>query len=176
LSNEMMKSLPTYLRNSDEFIQTLNAEGKKVQLLNSDIHDIQNQLSVDTATWGIEIYERELGIPIATAKPLAERRSVVKSKLRGTGKLDATLVKIVADAYTNGEVEVSYDGKINIKFTAILGIPPNLDDLKNALDDIKPAHKEVIYLFAYLLIKDIHGVMTISEIETTQLNKFAGGV
>jgi hypothetical protein len=171
----MLNSLPTYLRKSDVFIQVLNAEGKTVQVLKSDILDIQKQLDVDTATWGLDIYERELGIPTDISKPLEDRRSIVKSKLRGSGKLDATLVKVVADAHTNGAVEVSYDGRINIKFTAFYGIPPNLDDLKNSLDEIKPAHKEITYIFKYLLIKEIHNVMTITDIQNTPLSKFAGG-
>ena len=44
------------------------------------------------------------------------------------------------------------------------------------LDEVKPAHLAIVYTFRYLLIKDIHEVMTLSEVEATTLKKFAGGV
>ena len=108
-------------------------------------------------------------------KPLSDRRSVIKSKLRGSGKVDHIQIKLVADAYTNGDVVVSFNGHIVVKFTSNYGIPPNLDDVKNALEDVKPAHLAIDYEFRYLLIKDIHNVLTLSEMEQAPLNKFAGG-
>ena len=53
---------------------------------------------------------------------------------------------------------------------------PNLEDLKSAIEEIKPAHLAVAYAFNYLLIRDIHDVMTMGQLGQTPLNKFAGGV
>ncbi|MNJ78365.1 hypothetical protein D3C77_761030 [compost metagenome] len=62
-----------------------------------------------------------------------------------------------------------------IKFIDTLGIPPNLDDLKAVIEEVKPAHMKVEYEFSYLLIRDVHGVMMIDQMQQTPLNKFAGG-
>lgn len=167
--------LPPFLQKSSVLNGIFTSEDQQLANLRLNIDDVKKQLSIDTATWGLVFFEKELGITTDLSKPLDERRSVIKSKWRGTGKVDATLIKTVVDAYTNGQVEVGFNGNITVKFTGIYGIPPNLDDAKKAVEDISPAHLRILYEFAYLLIKDIHGVMTLTEIEQTHLNKFAGG-
>lgn len=171
----MITYLPLFMRKSKIYNEIFDAEEHQFEYVEADIKDIRKQLDIDTATWGLAIYEKELKIKIDLSKPLSERRSVIKSKERGTGKVDAALIKVVADAYTNGEVDVLFNGNINIKFNGVLGIPRNLSDLENSLEEIKPAHLALAYTFAYLLIKDIHGVMTLNELQQTKLNKFAGG-
>lgn len=173
--NKLILSLPYYERNSKVFKEILNAEVKVFDGLNLDINDLEGQLNVDTATWALYIYEKELDIKTELNKPLYERRSVIKSKWRGTGKVDAALIKMVADAFTNGDVSVEFDGSIIIKFNSVYGIPPNLEDTKKAIQEISPAHLGILYQFAYLLIKDIHEVKTLFAMEQITLNKFAGG-
>ena len=56
-----------------------------------------------------------------------------------------------------------------------MGIPDNLAILKKLIEDIVPAHIPVIYAFRYLLIREVHGVMTLAELDATPLNHFAGG-
>ena len=145
----MLGYLPPFIRKSKIFLQIMQVEGLQFDQLLSDMNGVMAQMSIDTATWGLAIYERELGLPVNPSKPLAERRSVVKSKLRGTGRVGAMLIKIVADAYTNGEVEVSFNGKIIVTFTSVKGIPPNIQDVYAAIEEIKPAHLDVNYVFLY---------------------------
>lgn len=171
--SNLIELLPPYERQSKVFQEIFNAEQIEFDRLDTDIEDLRKQLSIDTATWGLVIYEKELGIKTDLSKPLGERRSVVKSKWRGTGKVDRALIKAVVDAYTNGQVEVSFDSSITVTFTGVYGIPPNLGDAKNAVEDISPAHLRVLYAFMYLFIKDIHEVMTLTELENTTLDKFA---
>jgi len=98
--------------------------------------------------------------------------------MRGFGKVSGDMIKNVAQAYDGGTVDVAVspsEYKIIITFIDTLGVPVNLDDLKQALEDIKPAHMTLSYTFRYLLIKEVHNVMTISQLQQTQLNKFAGG-
>lgn len=174
-SKEMIMQLQPFQRNSSVYRELFQAQAKQFDNRDAIIADLKLQLSVDTATWALVIYEEELDIPVDTSKPNTERRSVIKSKMRGTGQVDGALIKTVADAFTNGDVEVTFDGKINIKFTSVLGVPPNMDDLKSALDDIKPSHLRILYLVAYLLVTDAEA-MTITELDSTSLSKFAGGV
>lgn len=173
--SKLIDLLPSYERQSKVFQEILQAEQIEFNKLNVDIVDLEKQLNIDTATWGLTVYEKELGIETDLNKPLGERRSVIKSKWRGTGKVDRLLIKTAVDAFTNGQVEVTFDGSINVQFTSVLGIPPNIDDAKKAVENIAPAHLRVAYYFAYLLVRDIHGVMTLAEIEQIPLRKFAGG-
>lgn len=173
--SRLLEYLPPYERYSKAFKEILKAEEIEFDNLGLDMEDLKKQLNIDTATWGLAIYEKELGIKTNLSKPLEDRRSVVKSKWRGAGKVDKVLIKAVVDAYTNGGVDVGFDGRIIITFNDVKGIPPNMDDVYNAIDDIKPAHLGIVYYFAYLLIKEIHGVMKLNEIKQIPLNKFAGG-
>lgn len=167
--------MPPHLSGSKVVQAVMGAEGSEFDSLRANIDDIKLQLFIDTATWGLDIYEKELGIKTDYSKTYADRRAVIKSKLRGTGKVDKTLLKLVADAYTNGDVAISFNNRIIIKFTSVKGIPPNINDLKGAIEEIKPAHLAVMYEYAYLLIKDIHNVLTINELQNITLDKFAGG-
>lgn len=167
--------MPPHLSGSAVIQAIMTGEGAEFDTLRANIDDIKAQLSVDTATWGLDIYEKELGIKTDYSKSYADRRAVVKSKMRGSGKVDRTLIKLVADAYTNGDVVISFDGHIIVKFTSVRGIPPNINDLQGVIEEIKPAHIAVRYEFSYLLIKDIDNVMTINELQNLTLDKFAGG-
>lgn len=173
--NKILELLPPYERDSEFTRDLLNAQQIEVDRLGRDIEDLEKQLNIDTATWGLVIYERDLGIETDLTKSLEERRSVIKSKWRGTGKVDRTLIKLVVDAFTNGGVDVSFDGRIIVTFNDVKGIPPNLEDAQVAVENICPAHLAVIYQFAYMLIKEIHEVMTLAEMEQIPLHKFAGG-
>jgi hypothetical protein len=172
-------SLGSYLApivtNSNIFSDILNAENIEFNNLYNDIDDIELQFDINTATWGVDYYEKELNIITDYTKDLDYRRSVVKSKWRSDGKLDSDLIKRVCDSFSNGNVQVTYDGIIRVKFTSVVGTPPNMDDLKNAVEQIKPAFILLEYLYRYLLIKEIDSLMTINQLQSTLLNKFAGG-
>ena len=64
-----------------------------------------------------------------------------------------------------------------LAFSEVLsaGIPAGINDLKAALERHVPAHLILEYLYRYLLIKEVHEVMTLTEMDATVMNKFAGG-
>jgi hypothetical protein len=145
-----INQLQPFQRTSLVYQAVFTAEDEQFATRQTNIDDFNAQLFVDTATWALSIYEIELNIPVEPSKPMSERRTVIKSKLRGTGQIDASLIKLVADSYSNGDVAVLFDGSIKITFTGVLGIPPNMQDLRDAIEDIKPAHLGVEYNFTYI--------------------------
>lgn len=146
----MMNRLQPFQRKSSIYKAIFDAEAGQFVNRDAAIKDLHKQLSVDTATWALAIYEGELGIVTDVNKPLSERRSVIKSKMRGTGKVDAALIKMVVESWTNGGVDVSFsESTITITFNDIVGIPENIDDVKVAVQNISPAHLVVIYVFLY---------------------------
>lgn len=160
--NRLLELLPPYERTSKVFQEIMNAEQIEFNKLNANIADIEKQLFIDTATWGLEIYEKELGIETDIGKPLSERRSNIKAKLRGYGTISSPLIKIVVGSYTNGGVDVTYDGKIYVIFNDIKGIPSNMDDVYKILEDIKPAHLDIVYKFIYTVWKELIGKTWVS--------------
>ena len=174
-TDNLKSYLPLFLRTTQLFSELFKAEGQELDRKDIDIADLNTQFDVDTATWALDLYERELGIATDYIKPLDFRRSVIKSKWRGSGKLNSTLIKTVCDAFTNGDVQVTFDGIIHVEFISVFGIPPNLEDLNVAVEQIKPAYLWLDYLFSYRLIRDIDQLMTITQLQSTPLNELAGG-
>jgi hypothetical protein len=175
---EMFSYLPGYYETSRIMQADMNAKGTEMDLLFAALDETLQQFFVRTATWGLDRWESELGIATDSRKPLDQRRAVVESKLRGSGKFSGRLVKSVAEAYDRGRVEVSFqpgEWSFTVKFVDTVGIPPNLDDLKAAIEELKPAHLKVEFEFNYMLIRDVHGVLTLHELEQIPLNQFAGG-
>jgi len=155
MNRPLIEYLPSFMQKSNIYQALFEASETAISSIESSIEDLKAQDSIDTATWALAIYERDLGIPTESGKALSERRSAIKSKERGTGKADANLFETVALAYTNGEVDVAFDGTIQITFSSFLGTPPNVDDLKMVLEDIKPAHLDISYIYIYRLYEDL---------------------
>lgn len=178
MGKEMFSYLPGYYESSRVIRADIQAKGMELDALYQALNETLDQFFVRTATWGLDQWERELGIDIDHSKPITQRRALVESKLRGAGQFSGRLVKSVAEAYDGGTVDVSFqpaEWSFTIKFIDTVGIPPNLDDLKAVIEEIKPAHLAVEYEFSYLLIKDIHGILSLRDIEHLPLSKFAGG-
>lgn len=175
---ELFSYLPAYYESSRIMQTDMNTKGTELDSLFGTLDEILQQFFVQTATWGLDRWEYELGIQNDWQKPIEQRRAVVESKLRGSGKFSGRLVKNVAEAYDGGKVNVTFqpqEWSFTVEFIDTVGIPPNLDDLKAIIDEIKPAHMKVEYEFNYLLIRDIHDVLTLHQMEQVPLLKFAGG-
>ena len=137
---------------------------------------IRAQRSLETITWALEIEERAAGITPPLGATLESRRSVLAARYRSSGKVTIEQIQAVADAWRNGEVEVSFpDGRIHVQFIGSFGVPEDLEGLKEAISRVIPAHLPVDYLLRYLLIRDIHQVKTLTEMEALRLDQFAGG-
>jgi len=148
----MFGFLPSLYDSSRVMRSIIQSQGIEVDRLYQALDETLNQYFVNTATWGLAIWEYELGIETDEKKPIAQRRSVIISKIRGIGSVTVQLIKSVAESYDGGKVDVTVDHPnytFTIKFVDTKGIPPNLDDLKAAIEEIKPAHMAVEYKFTY---------------------------
>lgn len=167
----MLKYLPAYEGSSKIFQDLIDVEAIELDNKISNIEDFMKQLSIDTATWGLAIYEDELGIRCDINKSLEERRSVIKSKWRGTGKVDSKLIKIVAETFVNGNIEVIFNNRIILRFTDVNGIPSKTEDMKKQLDEIKPAHLNLFSRYKCPVISEIE-TMSIEELDVQSINDF----
>lgn len=144
--------LPDFWDKSAEVLAIQRAMEPSVAQAWADRDGLLAQLNVRTATWGLEQWEASLGLPVDVSKPLAHRRTRVISKLRGQGTTTVAMIKNVAESFSNGEVEVlehPAQYRFDIKFVGTIGLPPNMDDLTAAIEDIKPAHLAYDYIIMY---------------------------
>lgn len=151
---QIMKSyLPDFQRGNPVFISLMGAEGMEFDQIKTSIEDVLKQFYVETATEeGLDRWEQKLGLASYAGKPLDQRRSRIISKLRGMGTITVQLIKEVAESYDGGTVEVTEQAPLyqfTIEFIDTLGIPPNIEDLMGAIEEIKPAHLGVMYKYRY---------------------------
>ena len=147
---DLSKYVPKFIYNGKIFHETYKAQEYELGILYWEIDDILKQHFIDTATWGLTYWEKEYGIPTNLNHSYEERREVVKAKKRGKGTCTKSLIKNVAEAFSGGEckvIENTAPYTFTIQFVSVKGIPKNLDGLRNAIDDIKPAH--LIFDFKY---------------------------
>lgn len=177
MTTKLFNHLPKYYKTSKVMSDIIGTQDKQLQEFINKIQEVADQFFIDTATSGftLERWEKELGIPLSSNKDEGYRRSVIKSKIRGTGTVTVGLLQNVAQSFEKGLIEVIEENELfrfRIKFMDTLGAPPNFDDLKNAIDEIKPAHLEVVYEFKYLTINQGQQ-LTINDIEARPLTDFS---
>lgn len=113
---------------------------------------------------GLNILEKEADIFSPSTQSIADRRAVVQAKWLSNNKATLAILQQVANSWRNGLISVGFvDGKIKITFNSPIGIPQNLQDLKDALEKVKPAHLPIWYVFAYWFWQDTKDMGTWGE-------------
>ena len=170
----MLHNLPKQYRKDPWIIALVNAMQGVLDAQEAATRSVTAQESLDTLTWNLAVEERLAGITPPSGATLESRRTALKAKWRSGGKLAMEQIQAVCDAWKNGEVVVSFpNGSIRLLFVGAYGVPVDLDALKAAVRLVIPAHLAAEYVIKYLLIRDIHEVMTISTLETQPLGNFA---
>ncbi|HBV95630.1 MAG: phage portal protein [Peptococcaceae bacterium BICA1-7] len=148
----MLSYLPRYYETSRVMGSILQAQGTEMDKFHQALDETLDQFYVNTATWGLDTWEKELGLSSYAGKPDDQRRSRIISRLRGVGTTTVSLIKNVAESYVYSAVEVTVSPAqygFTVKFVDTRGVPPNLEDLQAAVEEIKPAHLTVMYQFTY---------------------------
>lgn len=155
---KMLSYMPRYYETSRVIRSCLNAEGKEFDELRAAIDSILEQFFVRSATWGLDIWEATLGLPPAPEQPVDERRDRIVSRIRGVGTATVRVIQEVAESYDRGSIDIIEDYArylVTAVFVDTAGIPPNLNDLKQALRAVVPAHLEIDFIFNYLTFDEL---------------------
>lgn len=164
--NNILKAMHKVFRKDPVTIEVTDSVSELLSGLEAAEKDVVSQTIIDSATWGLDLQEKELGIIPDNSKSFEDRRAVIKAKRRGKGKLTISLIKRTVEAYTYAQTSVVFDGAIHIIFTSIYGRPPNMADVYATIENIKPAHIAVDYTFKYRT----HGDINISKASHGQLH------
>lgn len=175
LTARLLNTLPVYYRESRQANAIMGAHASLLQNRRDEASDLLTQLEIGSATWALENYEKILGIRTQPNKPIAERREVVKARLRGTANTTISQLKTVAESFYGGKIEITTDYPnytIRVKFISSIGVPSNLADVERAIRDIVPAHIAFMFDFSYLLVRDVRA-MTLNKLQTQKVETFA---
>ncbi|QNL45707.1 YmfQ family protein [Oscillibacter hominis] len=151
--SDLMVKLPPCYQNSAQVRELQRVMGEMTGAAGESVEELLLQLNPRTASgWGLSMWEEAYGVPVDLSRPEEYRRSRLLSKVRGQGAATCELIRSVAESFTNGEVEIvehNSEFYFVVKFVSRLGVPPNIDDLRSAISEIKPAHLDFIFEYLY---------------------------
>lgn len=153
MARELKLYLPIILQDIAEYKALSIAESPVL----ADIEEKTNRIVEDSflstmSASRLREWENALGI-VPTNNSIEQRRSIVLSRFRGTGKLNKTLIQAMVDAFTGGSATVTFEDSIlKVKIA-----PPSstfedfsIDTLANELYKRKPAHLLMTVELAYI--------------------------
>ena len=152
----LINKLPSFYDNNiTKPIQ--NSFDIEVNSINDEVDNVLNQFYVDSATFGLDYWERMLGIS-KNNFDIDTRRENIKAKMRSRGTTTLSVVKNICEAYSNGIVEIIVnhsDYSFVIDFVGTIGIPKAFAELDKTIEEIKPCHLAHSYKFNYNTHNDL---------------------
>ncbi|MGO5072331.1 putative phage tail protein [Clostridium sporogenes] len=172
-TQQLINNLHKRVRQDPYIIELCKSSGLEMDAIEDVLEDIKKQFQFSTMTWGADLLASEMNIKLDPTLKQDEKNSIIAARWKSEGKADLNLLQAICNSWHNGNVDVKFvNGKIQLKFNGIYGIPTDLDSLKKQIDLSKPSHLAIDYLFAYLLLKDVE-TMTLTTLENTTLSNFA---
>lgn len=152
LKPDLMSYLPPFWADFQEMVLLQDGISNELGRLQFYLDDLLDQYFVETATWGLDLWEQFLGLSTDRLKSFERRREIVKAKLRGAGTSTKAMMKNVAEAFSGGEVKIiehAREYRFEVQFIGIKGIPQNMAGLTQAIEEIKPAHLAFSFKYTY---------------------------
>ena len=146
----LINKLPSFYEN-DIVKPIQNALDVEADSINNAVEDTLNQFFVDDATWGLNKWEKMLGISKNTFD-IQTRRENIKAKMRSRGTTSIDVIKNICEAYSYGEVDIVVDHanySFEVHFIGSIGVPKAFAELDKTIEEIKPCHLAHSYKFRY---------------------------
>lgn len=150
---EMIKYLPLYERKSNIIHEVLKVSDIEFRNTEQQLEVVGRNVFIDTAIEYLPMYERDLGINSVETLNYKQRRELISSRNKAVfGQTTEETIRTVTKTFTNGDVRVvqtETPGVFEVHFIDVIGIPDNIDGLKETLEVILPAHLEFSYVFIF---------------------------
>ena len=145
--------LPSFIVKGNILKDIFESQQAEADLLNNNIQDLIDNLFVETATWSLVNWEKKYNIPIDLEDTLENRRSRILARRVSKGQpFTKETIEAIANQFTNGSVEVIEhleSDYFTVKFVSTKGIPPKIQDVYDAINEIKASWLDVDYEFIY---------------------------
>lgn len=155
---DLKRYVPLFVSEKAEMDALYVAQGYECGLLRYYVADLIDQCFVRTATWGLVRWEQVFGITTNLFLTYEQRREAVIAKIRGQETTTVEVLRRTALAFTGVEAVVVEDYAnywFYIKFVSAYGIPPNIRQLMDAIEEIKPAHLGFSFLYRYVIWNEL---------------------
>lgn len=139
---KLIDKLPSFEHNPVGY-EIQGSYDKELEILLNVKQETFDQLFVDTATWGLDYWEKILCIETNSKLSYKTRRSNIKAKMRGRGTTTKQVLKSICEDYTKREADIKEFAK---EFLLVLDIIINdcdyntVVELDKFVNQIKPCH------------------------------------
>ena len=142
--------LPKFPTEYPAFAETQRVLSWEHEQYRLKIIDFAKQFHPQSATWGLNVWEEELGLKTDLTENLELRRSKVMAKLLGASPMTVDNTNKLVNLFTDdGKAyvdELPTDGTIKIVIPSLYA---NLDEMRRSLDELLPAH--LVYYFQHVI-------------------------
>lgn len=175
IQSALTSYVPPFIGKSKVFSQILRVQGNELTRDNALLKDLAAQFYLETATWGLDYWERDLGIATNYSLTNEQRREKIKLKLQiKSSTITKKLFKSIMDRYYTCEIGEDFsNSKVNVIITGKRGIPPRLNEMINDAEELLPAHLIYEFIYTYLTWNELEASnVTWDEIDTYTWDEF----
>lgn len=150
MDNKLIKNLNKYIRKDSYVIDVLDSVNMELKAVEDSAKDLRNQFSFSTMTWGADLLANKMGIKLDPNLTQDVKNSIIAGYWKSDSKCDLNLLQTICNSWKNGVIEVSFqNSKIIITFVGLIGIPEDIDALKEQINKAKPSHLDLEFIFKY---------------------------
>lgn len=139
---DITRYLPPFLKKDPNFRAVCDSCSWQHENIRKAILDALDQFFVERATWGLEMWERVLGIPTNPLESTEMRRKTIRLKLRQPGSVtDEFMTKLVNQYISDAQgVVLSFPSEYRIEILYHGGTILDYSKLRDAINLYIPAH------------------------------------
>lgn len=158
---KLIDFLPEYYIGNKSMEELQSILLKKINYLDKSKQKIIDEVYIITSSELLERYENIYGITPDANQANEFRIEKIKAKIASVGTTTKEMIKNVSKSYSNGDVEVIEDNssyRFKVKFVGTLGVPKNIEALKDTIEEIKPAHLAIEFVYIYNTHKKLNNM------------------
>ena len=139
---DITRYLPPFLKKDPNFRAVCDSCSWEHENIRKAILDALDQFFVERATWGLEMWERVLGIPTNPLESTEMRRKTIRLKLRQPGSVtDEFMTKLVNQYISDAQgVVLSFPSEYRIEILYHGGQILDYGNLRKSIREYLPAH------------------------------------
>ena len=136
---DISKYLPEFLQKDGNFSAITSACSMEHEEIRTVLQDIFDQFFVETATWGLSMYERVWGLIPAADETYEYRRKQILIHMAGTSMSTVKFLTQIVNTYGSGYIK-EYNNEYYFNIYAACNDPAALLKMKEDIGIYKPAH------------------------------------
>jgi len=156
IMKDIKSYVPKYYQDSKHVQSILQTNGNESIRLHSSIYDVLDQFYIETATWGLDLWEELFGIETDYLVPIEIRREELILRFKGFYKVGVdTLLEQAEKFWESTVTQDPSNYTVTVQITQIRAVEESLDPKKfkrfvHRMKAMVPSHIELIIKFSYV--------------------------